>query len=69
MGKETMVKFTMKEDKKNKSIQREEKVNESKRRTFLKKAAWSVPTVIAMGALLNPTKARAGFGNPPYDIQ
>jgi hypothetical protein len=67
MKNKTVANFTMTEDKENKSIKREEKVNDSKRRTFLKKAAWSAPTVIAMGALLKPTKARAGFGGPPSD--
>ena len=35
------------------------------RRSFLKKAAYVAPTLIALGALTRPTDAKAGFGRPP----
>jgi hypothetical protein len=37
----------------------------TKRRTFLKKAAYATPTVFALGALMKPTESEAGFGKPP----
>jgi len=53
------------------SLEYEEKLQKSKnreeneRRTFLKKAAYAAPTVVALGALLKPTESEAGFGKPP----
>jgi len=35
------------------------------RRTFIKKAAYIAPTLIALGSLTRPTDAEAGFGPPP----
>ena len=35
------------------------------RRTFLKKAVYAAPTVVALGALMKPTESKAGFGKPP----
>ncbi len=37
------------------------------RRTFLKKAAYAAPTLIALGFLTRPKKAQADFGPPPSD--
>ena len=37
----------------------------SSRRTFIKKAAYAAPTLLALGALTRPTDAKAGFGKPP----
>ena len=35
------------------------------RRSFLKKAAYAAPTIVALGTLLKPTESEAGFGKPP----
>ena len=35
------------------------------RRTFIKKAAYVAPTLLALGTLTRPTDAKAGFGKPP----
>ena len=45
----------------------EEKLDEAveARRTFIKKAAYVAPTLLALGALTRPTDAKAGFGKPP----
>jgi len=40
---------------------------QKKRRSFLKKAVYSAPTIVAMGALLKPQRANADFGPPPSD--
>ena len=37
-----------------------------KRRTFLKKAIYAAPTIVALGALLKPKRAEA-FETPPSD--
>jgi len=37
------------------------------RRHFLKKSVYAAPTLIAMGQLIKPQKAEAGFGSPPSD--
>ena len=37
----------------------------NERRKFIKKIIYSAPTIVAMGALLKPTKSKAGFGTPP----
>ena len=37
------------------------------RRGFLKKSAYAAPTLIVLGGLLKPTKAKADFGPPPSD--
>ena len=42
-----------------------EKKEETSRRDFIKKAAYAAPTLIALGGLLHPTDAKAGFGKPP----
>jgi len=36
----------------------------SKRRDFLKKAAYSAPVLMALGQLAKPTKAQADSGDP-----
>ena len=41
------------------------KSEENERRSFLKKAVYAAPTVVALGALLKPTETKAGFGKPP----
>ena len=38
---------------------------ETDRRSFIKKAAYVAPTLLALGALSRPTDAKAGFGKPP----
>jgi len=35
------------------------------RRSFMKKAAYAAPTLVALGTLTRPTEAKAGFGKPP----
>jgi len=35
------------------------------RRSFIKKAAYAAPTLVALGTLMRPTEAKAGFGKPP----
>jgi len=35
------------------------------RRSFIKKAAYAAPTLVALGTLTRPTEAKAGFGKPP----
>ena len=47
------------------SLKREEE--KSVRRTFLKKAVYSTPIFVALGALSRPEKGHAGFGGPPSD--
>ena len=42
-----------------------EQSQQDSRRTFLKKAVYAAPTVVALGALLKPTELKAGFGKPP----
>lgn len=42
-----------------------EKSIQNDRRTFIKKAAYVAPTLIALGVLSRPTDAKAGFGRPP----
>ncbi len=37
------------------------------RRSFLKKAAYSTPTLMALGTLMRPEKTHADFGGPPSD--
>lgn len=54
--------------KKEQAVSRNE--NETKkrgRRGFLKKAAYSTPTLVALGTLIRPEKGQAGFGGPPSD--
>jgi len=46
-------------------LQNAKNTEENERRTFLKKAAYAAPTVVALGALLKPTESKAGFGKPP----
>ena len=38
--------------------------SENKRRTFLKKAAYSAPVLLVLGQLAEPTKAQADSGPP-----
>ena len=38
---------------------------QAERRRFMKKAVYAAPTLIALGGLLRPTDAKAGFGRPP----
>lgn len=45
-----------------KSTPKEKQVS---RRTFIKKATYIAPTLIALGSLTRPTDAKAGFGRPP----
>ncbi len=40
---------------------------QKERRSFLKKAVYVAPTLIAMGQLTKPTRANADFGSPPSD--
>jgi len=35
------------------------------RRSFMKKAAYAAPTLVALGTLTRPTDAKAGFNKPP----
>ena len=37
------------------------------RRSFLKKSVYAAPTLIALGQLVKPKNAKAGFGGPPSD--
>ena len=37
----------------------------AKRRSFLKKVAYTAPTLLALGSLTRPSDAKAGFGPPP----
>lgn len=37
----------------------------NERRSFLKKAKYVAPTLVALGALTKPTESKAGFGPPP----
>jgi len=37
------------------------------RRSFLKKTLYKAPSVILLGSLIKPTKAKAGFGDSPSD--
>ena len=41
------------------------KAEAQSRRSFLKKAAYAAPTIVALGALTKPTETKAGFGKPP----
>ena len=53
------------------SLEQEEKLQKLKtteqneRRSFLKKAVYAAPTIVALGALIKPTESEAGFGKPP----
>ena len=40
-------------------------VEKNDRRSFLKKAVYAAPTIVALGALLKPIESEAGFGKPP----
>ncbi len=42
-----------------------EKKEQTNRRDFMKKAVYATPTLMALGGLLRPTEAKAGFGKPP----
>ncbi len=56
----------MKKIEKNIEIKNNKK--ETSRRDFMKKAVYSAPTVLVLGSLARPTKAKAettGFGAPP----
>lgn len=53
----------MKETEKN--IETKNNKKETSRRTFMKKAVYSAPTVLVLGSLARPTKTEAGFGAPP----
>ena len=45
-----------------------ENILHQERRSFLKKSVYAAPTLIVMGELLKPSKAKAGnFGNNPSD--
>jgi hypothetical protein len=45
-----------------------ENILHQERRSFLKKSVYAAPTLIAMGGLLKPNKAKAdNFGSPPSD--
>lgn len=44
-----------------------DKVEDSARRSFLKKAAYTAPALIVMGELVRPKSALANFGGPPSD--
>ena len=50
--------------KQNKEKLSEKNVNDE-RRSFLKKAVYAAPTIVALGALTKPTESKAGFGKPP----
>ncbi len=47
------------------TTQNTSKEKQVSRRTFIKKAAYVAPTLIALGSLTRPTDAEAGFGRPP----
>ena len=47
-----------------KEIKEEEKL-QKERRKFVKKALYSAPVLIPLGALLRPTETKADFGPPP----
>ena len=42
-----------------------ESLEKDARRSFLKKAVYAAPTIVALGALMKPTESKAGFGKPP----
>ncbi|WP_292660836.1 hypothetical protein [Nitratifractor sp.] len=42
-------------------------IKREKRRSFLKKAVYSAPTLVALGTLMRPEKGHADFGGPPSD--
>jgi len=44
---------------------KKEKEELQSRRSFMKKAAYAAPTLVALGTLTRPTEAKAGFGKPP----
>ena len=50
---------------KKKPLPSDEQNVQNDRRTFIKKAAYVAPTLMALGALSRPTDAKAGFGKPP----
>ena len=52
-------------EKKEKTMEVTPESQKDSRRTFLKKAVYAAPTVVALGALLKPTESKAGFGKPP----
>jgi len=45
-------------------IDNEEFENKNERRTFLKKAVYTAPVLLALGQLAKPTKALADSGDP-----
>jgi len=42
-----------------------EVVENTPRREFLIKAAYTAPVVVALGALAKPTESKAGYRHPP----
>jgi len=50
---------------KKKEIEAAEVSQNDARRTFLKKAVYAAPTVVALGTLLKPTESKAGYDKPP----
>lgn len=54
------------EENDNDSIKNKDNAVEKKRRIFLKKAVYAAPTIVALGALMKPTKTNA-FDGPPSD--
>ena len=54
-------------DKKQKENEVNTPQNTEKRRSFLKKAAYSVPTLVALGQIVKPSNLTAGFGGTPSD--
>ena len=58
-----------KQDRKKENPPEEATNTDVERRGFLKKAAYATPTLIALGQLVRPREAKAGFGGPPSDPQ
>ena len=50
---------------KEKTLSYAEQEVQTDRRSFIKKAAYVAPTLLALGTLTRPTDAKAGFGKPP----
>ncbi len=50
---------------KEKTLPSAEKKVQTDRRSFIKKAVYVAPTLMALGGLLRPTEVKAGFGKPP----
>jgi hypothetical protein len=49
-------------------MQKQRQENVQVRRKFLKKALYATPTVVALGSLIKPKRAKAdGFGPSPSD--